>query len=134
MLHTAMTALYDSIAKAKSGNEKYSEALECYDKVISIYEDITKGFKINEHTMAFFEDLAAALADKGYTASCDKDFETTEKYYKRSAEIYEKLAAAFPANYSEELASQYDDLSAMYDDMGNKEMAKEYHRMARNIK
>ena len=125
---------YDSIAKAKSGNEKYSDAIKCYDKVISIYENITKGFEINEHTMAFFEDLATACADKGYTASCDKDFETTENYYKRSADLFEKLAAAFPANYNENLASQYEDISAMYEDMGNKEMAKEYHKMARSVK
>ena len=84
--------------------------------------------------MSFFEDLATAYADKGYTASCDKDFESTEINYKHSAEIFKKLADAFPDEYSDELADQYDDMSALYEDMGNKEMAKEYHKLSKSIR
>ena len=128
---------YDCMAKGKSGLEDYPAAVEYYNRVIEICADLSaaadqeKDISAEENRRRCYEDLAVAYSDLGYTYSCMKDLEETERYYLMAADIFKKLAAEDRDEYIDFLMNQYADLSALYADMNKPDLKKQYSELSK---
>lgn len=126
---------YDSLAKSYSAKENYSAAVESYEQVTGIYEQLlekTDDQTDEEVVDGYRDDLAEAYTDMGYIYSCTGALEEAEEFYLKAAELYLLLAKKDREQYIDELVSQYEDLAILYADMEKPDKEQEYNRKSKN--
>ncbi len=129
----------DSLAKVHVGEKEYVKAMELYQKAIGIYEGLLASQTQVEmpEDKALIENYSSELADEyislGYVFSCVKDYEDAEEYYKKAAELYERLAKVNPGEFVDILASHYEDMAALYEDMKQPDLEELYLDKAQRL-